>query len=316
LLYNESSVRLVERSINSGSPNEAEYAIELLNIFLSEETKPFLLPILSDINYEEKIEKVKDIFPSSKMPAIEVIHNIIQRDYKKINRWTKVCALQEMEQYINSYNIELLAAHLVNPDLLLKEMAAKILMDRYTSNFEEFKERYQNNASYGLTLEMVQKLIDSGSSHKLPQLKFEIVAFLSTTSAFQNISGYVLCEVANCCQLVHFKANELVNVYRYVDTVDYYIVVEGSLKMNLEGKKEQTYHAKDFIHPYDLIEPQKQTLTLSTETDCVLLSIEKFAFNELLSFYDEIPENILESPVIPLATLELATESEQTTNVN
>lgn len=317
LLYDETSVRLVERSLDSGNPNEAEYAIELLNIFLSEETKPFLLPILSDDTYDEKVKRVKDIYPTNAMPAIEVIHSIIQRDYKKVNRWTKVCALREMERFYSNYNVELLAAHLVNPDLLLKEVAAKILLDQYSSSFEEFKERYQNNSSYELRLETIQKLMYKGEEdEKLPKLKFEIVEFLNQNAAFNHVSGYVLCEVANCCDLVSFKAKELINIYRYVDTMDYYIVVKGNVVLTADGCAPKTYEHQDFIHPYDLIEPQKQTLTLTAETDCVLLSIDKFEFNELLTFYDEIPENILESPINPLLIRKAEAIEEPTNSTN
>ncbi|HWZ22377.1 MAG TPA: hypothetical protein VNW06_06960, partial [Cytophagaceae bacterium] len=127
LLYNSSSVSRIKENIDSVNSNRKEFAIQLLEALITEELKSILLPILSKDSYETTILKMEEYFPLAPRNYIEILYDLIQRDYKWVNRWTKVCALTELatsEKYINT---ELFIANLMNPDELIQEISAVIL---------------------------------------------------------------------------------------------------------------------------------------------------------------------------------------------
>ncbi|MDX1904823.1 MAG: hypothetical protein SFU27_11755, partial [Thermonemataceae bacterium] len=63
LMYEPQSVRLVKENLESESIEAHVFAVELLNVFLAEDLKPKLFPLLEDISAEEKIERLQQFFP-------------------------------------------------------------------------------------------------------------------------------------------------------------------------------------------------------------------------------------------------------------
>jgi len=80
LAYDSKSVMHVKDNIESGTAEGASYALELLELFIDEEIKPKLFPIVEDISLIEKIKQLQNFYPIEKISFEELLVAIINRD--------------------------------------------------------------------------------------------------------------------------------------------------------------------------------------------------------------------------------------------
>src|SRR5690606_18357355 len=90
ILYDPESVELARQNISSGDHESIAFALELLDLFIDQELKPKLLPLLDDKPVEEKLRLLQYHFPREHYTPIQVINYLLNRDYNLVNRWTKV----------------------------------------------------------------------------------------------------------------------------------------------------------------------------------------------------------------------------------
>ncbi|TRX58289.1 hypothetical protein FNH22_14620 [Fulvivirga sp. M361] len=295
LIYDPKSVELVKKNINSGDVEEAEFASELLDVFVSDEIKPMLIPILSTTNYAEKVQRLKFRFPTEPMKKHEVLVNLVQRDYKWVNRWTKACALRELTETKHSDDKAVFAANIVNPDSILRETASEAIYNFYKEDLDGYYLRFKDQSRYIMTSETIHKIIEERTREKqeMPVMKFDIIAFLDTVPDFEKISGLVLSEIAKNMEVLKFKEGEVIETYDNVRLMHYYVIFSGSLSLYTDEIHFEDYTKNQFLHNLDWINKKMPNIELRAKEDIVLFRIKQQDFNELMSFNDEIPRSIL-----------------------
>ncbi|WP_185152617.1 hypothetical protein, partial [Fulvivirga aurantia] len=294
LIYDPRSVELVKTNISSGNVEEAEFASDLLDVFLSDEMKPMLIPILSTSQYEEKVQQLRFKFPTEPITKHEVLVNLIQRDYKWVNRWTKACALRELAQMTEASDQGVFAANLVNPDSILRETAAEAIYEIYRENLDTYKDRFQDLKRYDTTTHTIEKVIAERNQDKGTSLmKFEIIAFLNDVPDFMKIPGLVLSEIAKVMTPMKFESGDSIDNYDSTAQMDYYVVYQGSVELLKNGDFYNKFEAGSFIHNLDWINKTRDFVELKAQSEVIILKIKRQNLNELMSFYDEIPASIL-----------------------
>src|SRR6185436_1813853 len=96
MLYDTRSIQLVKENIDSKTTEGITYAIELLDVFLSDQLKQRVIPILDDISDSERINRLEDFYPRIKLDSKLVLKFMINRDFTQSNRWTKACVLYQI----------------------------------------------------------------------------------------------------------------------------------------------------------------------------------------------------------------------------
>jgi hypothetical protein len=66
MLYDTRSIQLVKENIDSGTSEGITYAVELLDVFLSDQLKQRVIPVLDDLTDNERINKLDYYFPRVK----------------------------------------------------------------------------------------------------------------------------------------------------------------------------------------------------------------------------------------------------------
>jgi ATP:ADP antiporter, AAA family len=79
MLYDTRSIQLVKENIESGTADGITYAIELLDVFLSEQLKQRVIPVLDDLSDVERINRLEDFFPRVRLDSKLVLKFIILR---------------------------------------------------------------------------------------------------------------------------------------------------------------------------------------------------------------------------------------------
>ena len=247
---------------------------------------------------EERLKKMQLIFSTEKMTLEDILYDIIQRDFKWINPWTKACAIMEISTINTSENLPILLANMVNPDPMLAELSALYVFsknkEKYYENKEIFGREYTNIISHTAinAIENSNKKINKG----MPILKFEIIKYLKEINEFSNIPGEVLKYLTNAVSPLEFKAGEVIESIDNLDISNYhYIVYAGKVNLLINDIPVKSFGKNTFLSTLDLLIDYNAVVKLSAETDVQIYKIDPSEFADYLNFYDEIPFSIVEN---------------------
>lgn len=207
LIYDPHSVQLVKENIESDSSDGTAYALELLDLFLDQDLKPKLIPLLDDDSTLSKLEKLQTYFPRESYNPVQVINYILNRDFNYNNRWTKLCAVHACA-YIKDFRISRgLIAQMFNQDKLLQETAAWVIYNKDKKIYEAIAERlpFKDKKFLDSSIENNQLLdgLDDGFF-----LGIEMVMFIKQLPQFKGIEGNLLSDLADKIQPVTLKQGD------------------------------------------------------------------------------------------------------------
>ena len=137
MLYDSKTIKYIQESFQTGTHESRVYAAEMLDLTVSAEIKEIFLPLLEDLSVEDSLRIFQDNYPQQKMTVIERLKDIINKDYLKVNRWTKACAIIHLKDYPGNENV--LLSNFLNPDPYIMQNSAEILKKQ---NSERFKVVY------------------------------------------------------------------------------------------------------------------------------------------------------------------------------
>ncbi len=199
LLYEPESVQLVKTNIEVGTPDSIQYAMELLDLFVEQDLKPKLIPLLDDSETSDKLEKLQLFFPRESYNPIQTLNYILNRDFNFNNRWTKVCAIHSTA-YINDFRVSRgLISQMFNRDRLLQETTAWVIYNKDKEAYQVVADRlpFKDKKFLDSSIENNQLLdgLDDGFF-----LAIEMVMLIKKLPAFSRISGKVLSDLADKIQ--------------------------------------------------------------------------------------------------------------------
>ena len=141
LVYDAQLIYHIRKNLESGTSEGVGFAIELLDMFVDENIKPFLFPLLEDSPAMSKIQRLQSEFPVEVQKPAELINSILNRDYNKLSRFVKITALSCIEK-LEHYQIgQDIIAQLFNPDDETAFAAAEPLILIDFTIFDELSER-------------------------------------------------------------------------------------------------------------------------------------------------------------------------------
>jgi hypothetical protein len=284
MLYDTRSIQLVKENIDSGTIEGITYAIELLDVFLSDQLKQRVIPILDDISDAEKINRLDPFYPRVKLDDKLVLKFIINRDFTQSNRWTKACVLFQIGILrIGDFKMDLIA-QLFNPDRLICEIAGwalhQINPDQYAANVRRLGDG-------------VRKELDDLIIHARRMTLFERVRFFQRVSMFDSIPGLTLSYLADIGEEVRLRPYETLSLDEKSNN-NFYVIVTGLVELLLKGEKLADYGQGQFIGEMLASPNFINTNLLKAQTDVVLLRISKDQFYELLSDNVKLADKIIE----------------------
>ncbi len=133
MLYDSKTMKFIQQSFHNGAHESRVFATEMLDLTVSPEIKEIFLPLLEELTVEESLHLFKDKYPQQKMTVIERLKDIINKDYLKINRWTKACAIIYLQEFPDNESVFL--SNFLNPDPFIMENSVKILKKQNSERF-------------------------------------------------------------------------------------------------------------------------------------------------------------------------------------
>jgi hypothetical protein len=284
MLYDTRSIQLVKENIDSGTTEGITYAVELLDVFLSEQLKQRVIPILDDISDSERISRLEAFYPRIRLDNKLVLKFLINRDFTQSNRWTKACVLFQIGiQRIEDFKMDLIA-QLFNPDSLIREVSAWAL---YQINPEEYEKNVKRLGP------SVKRELDALIIHTRNTTRFERILFFQKVEVFESVSGIVLSYLADLSEELRMKAGETITLDERTNNY-FYILVTGSVSYQHKGQVVSDFSAGQFIGEMLGSAHYINANIVKATTDSIVLKFNKDQFYELLSDNVSLADKVLE----------------------
>jgi hypothetical protein len=207
LLYEPESVQLVKENIEAGTPDSIQYALELLDLFVDQDLKPKLIPLLDDSSTKAKLEALQVFFPRESYNPIQTINYILNRDFNFNNRWTKACAVH-VTAYLENFRVSRgLISQMFNQDKLLQETTAWVVYNKDKDAYQTISERlpYKDKKFLDSSIENNQLLdgLDDGFF-----LAIEMVMYIKQVPTFKRIPGKILSDLSDKIMPITLNARD------------------------------------------------------------------------------------------------------------
>lgn len=278
MLYDTRSIQLVKENIESGTTEGVTYAIELLDVFLSEDLKQKIIPLIDDINDAEKARKLEIFYPRNKLDTKQVLKFLINRDYNQTNRWSKACAIYQIGFYkLKEYTYDIIA-NLFNLDKMVLEISAwtlyQISPDLYYENITRVDKSVKTH------LDSI--ILPHDKKFQKPTMLYDKVLFLKRLELFENVNGLILSRLTDSVDEIFLKEEDKVvlehNWHNY-----FYIVSEGMVSLYRNDNVKLDIVTGGFIGEFVNTSQDENANMIEAKSNSILIRIRKSNFYELLS---------------------------------
>jgi len=287
MLYDTRSIQLVKENIESGTSEGTTYAVELLDVFLSEQLKQRVIPVLDDLTIGERVARLEAFYPRVRLDEKLVLKFLINRDFAQANRWTKACVLHQIGvQQIEDFTLDLIA-QLFNPDRIVREVAAwslyQINPETYRTNVLRLGDQTQQELDSVITL----KGFDAGL------MLFDKVNFYQKIEVFKGIPGITLSFLADISQVIKLATGQSVSIDEKLNNY-FFIVFKGSVEYYQKGSYNSDFKEGLFIGEMLSAPGFMNSNLIVAKENTVLLKLPKELFYELLSNNVKLADKVLE----------------------
>jgi hypothetical protein len=287
MLYDTRSIQLVKENIESGTSEGTTYAVELLDVFLSEQLKMRVIPVLDDLSDTEKIKRLEVFYPRVNLDSKLSLKFLVNRDFTQTNRWTKAAVIYQIGiQKITDFKLDLIA-QLFNPDRLIREAAGWSLYEidpkLYFSNvirLDETNKRWLDRT-----------VLKDRPDHKL--MLYEKVVFFQNISVFYGIPGLTLSYLGDISAEQRLQTGEYLPVDERLNN-DFYIIYSGSVQYFENSRFVKDFHKGQFVGEMLSASGFINTNMLVGKEETILLKINKDEFYELLSDHVKLTDKFLQ----------------------
>jgi hypothetical protein len=296
LAYDSKSVMHVKENIESGTAEGTSYALELLELFVDEEIKPKLFPIVEDISLIEKIKQLQNFYPVEKLSFDELLISIINRDINFVNVWTKACAINAFSENNIKEIPKDLIAHIFNPNEMLRETAGIVINSINSDNYSLVSSRL--NLSYKEDLDNTIEMLSTTHNH----LYVEKTAFLKSIEYFNNVDGRYLYELAKSLHTLKFDTYDPEDII-ISDINDKILMLKGEpAELLLDDEKVELVEG-ELYDMSEILKNSKKKISLKQNESSWIYYIEKrdLIYN-IFDFYK------IESSVIKWLTKKIKAE--------
>jgi ATP:ADP antiporter, AAA family len=284
MLYDTRSIQLVKENIDSGTADGITYAVELLDVFLSEQLKQRVIPILDDLTEVERINRLEDYFPRVRLDSKLVLKFIINRDFTQSNRWTKACVINQIGiQKIRDFKLDLIA-QMFNPDFLIREVSAKALHEISPEEYQIHRKRLGDGS---------RKELDDLIIHNKRMTLFDQILFFQKQPLFENIPGITLSYIADISEEIHMKEAETL-VLDERSNNNFYLIRSGAINLYQRGVFVSNFSAGQFVGEMLGMPTFVNTNILIASGESVILKFNKDQFYELLSDNVRLADKVIE----------------------
>lgn len=296
MIYDPQNVVLVRESILDGTTDSITFAVEMLDVFVEEELKPKLIPVLDELKMEERLARLLNYFPPEDFDSYyDLLLQIINRDYNRIDRYTKALAIYRIASIEEAQVSADLIANLFNPDNLLRQTAAFTMFRLDRERYHLHSKRLQPATKKELDKAIVPPVFrEEEEEYHQQLLLIERVLLLKEVPEFKKVSGELITYIAELLDEIIVQEGTTLVDEEDTGDIPCYIVVEGTVDVYQEGLKIEERTRGGMVGHENLLRDNHFDYVGLTRETCRLLVFRKEEFMDLMSRHVEIMEAYLD----------------------
>ncbi len=279
LLYDPQLIDTVREYLEAGTSESISYAVELLDIFIDEDLKAHLFPLLEDLPNEDRIKRLQDFYPLSPMSTIELLLSVLNRDYNFLLPWTKACALNDL---VHNDNVNLnndIIAHIFNPDPLIYELASKLCHKLDREGFYQIIQRLPKEKFNAIELQ-----INNNKTTPYDYI-YQKVLFLLKSNTFSMLPPDSLVDLAKLAEYQKIQPQTVISTISTNSLIPVFIITEGTVSVNENNERVKIFTRNDIIADIFIDWEIKTTQEIASVTEVGFFSVERESFTEWLFDY-------------------------------
>ena len=293
ILYDPQSVQLVQENINTGSPDNIAFALELLDLFVDADLKPKLFPLFDDSPIEEKLRNLQLYYPRESYNPIQVVNYILNRDFNLNNRWTKACAIHA-SAFIKDFRISRgLIAQVFNSDKLLQETAAWVIYNKDRRAYESIAERLPVRDKKYLDSSIENNQLLNGLEDGF-FLNVEMIMVIKQLPAFRNIHGLYVSDLADRITPIDLERGQIASLRSEAHNAPVFIVAHGSARFHMEDGTTRELNRYGILG--DLFKEEHMfAQQIEALERCVVFKINLMDFYFVMANHHELVEGLIKN---------------------
>lgn len=251
LLYEKHSILAVKENLESGTSQSITFAVEMLDTFLDDDLKTYLIPLLEDSSLANKIWSLESFFPLRTYKPYELLTAIASRDNNLISKQTKIYALNAFE-FIESKEVTMdLAAQLFSTDKYLRQISAQIIESISSHELLNYKKRLPDRSRLELDRLMEQSKLTNRSV-------VERLNFLKSIPALNSISkvDYALYNSS----VTILSSGNLLGMEQVKGEPQLIFIEYGSITLTSNGNTIENYTAGSLINTSNYSAPHDELI--------------------------------------------------------
>ncbi|MGB5929177.1 MAG: hypothetical protein WBH03_13445 [Cyclobacteriaceae bacterium] len=289
MIFDPHSIQLIRDNLETGTSEGITYALELLDVFLTEDFREKIVPIMDDTTDEERLKKLKQFYPREPLDEKEALRQIINRDFHQISYWTKGCALIVGALNNERYLLMDMIANLFHPKHMLKEIAAWSLNKLDESLFHEHVPRLPEETRQLLT----QKILYKSNALKKGReslMIYEKTLFLKKTLIFQALPGSILASLSENMTEEYLDKMER---YEIEENDSLLFIYDGIVELYKDDKLINSLRKGDFVGEIFISDTGESKIIMQAISQTTFLKLEKVKFYSFLSNELEIGRKVI-----------------------
>ena len=310
MVFDSQSILLVKDNIDLGTTESITFGVEMLDLFIDEDLKHKIVPILDDLEDEQRIAKLNNHFPPEDFESYrDLLLQIVNRDYNHINRWSKALALWKVGEMEGEVDYDLIA-NLFNPDPFLLQTAAAVIYRLDKSAYHKHTARLKPVIKKDLDRAILPPVYtgDDDDYHQ-KMLAIEKAIFLKSINEFRDIPGTVITDFAQSFDEIKVKKGYELITEESNGATPMYVLVKGAAI--IQGGEHDGLHLSEKAIIGDKLIAENEFVdhkVVTTEESILLLIYKEELFN-LMSKHIELVQEMID--VINKSPEPGATESEE-----
>lgn len=291
------------------------FALEIIDNFISPDIKQLIIPLFDNISDNQRIKKLKSIFPQEKMTFSQRLKSIVTRDFDKIDIWTVAKAIElfgrllkrrqkkiiqeaqsEKEEIIlwTKENVNKLLRKirkseipdevfvaLYHKDQAVYEMAAKIIYDENPSRCFDYLSKISEEKQYLYSvLENPKKERNYLLNDKLKLLKRYFLFF--------SIPDHLLLQIAKIFKVKALKKGEILK-FDISHRDDTFVILKGSFICLHDNEKFLLEEDRLILRGINI---PATALFIEANENATILEANRYEYFNILLAEPEILQNI------------------------
>jgi AAA family ATP:ADP antiporter len=295
-IYDAPSILRARDSLTHASAQKRAYALEVIDVLISQELKGMLLPLLRDLPPSQRLQSLQASFPQPKLGRHQRLGEIIAAPDERLNPWAKACALYAVGRLSAIELSDTVVSALSAPDPLVRETAAwtlfKLDPTRYHRHIGELRHDPgpQVARAAGQVFTPAAETARKGGEAMLSTI--EKVITLKTVSIFAGTPDEILAEVASLLEEVALVEGE--TIFEKGDAGDsMYIIVDGQVRVHDGGRTLNYLGEGDVFGEMAVLDPEPRLASVTAVQDTRLFRLDQEPFYELMDDRIEVARGII-----------------------